>query len=148
MTRRLVSEFRCLNCGRIVPVDPSFSAVHNRNHCPYCLWSRCLDLYRPGDRLSACKQPMRPIGLSLKRSPKRYPARWGGELLLVHQCVACAKISLNRLAADDLTEGLFTIYQASWQLANQALSQVASREVHLLQASDLEVVRARLFGWN
>jgi hypothetical protein len=46
--------------------------VRNRNHCPYCLWSRCLDLFRAGDRLSACKAPMQPVGLALKHTRKKY----------------------------------------------------------------------------
>src|SRR5512139_2755149 len=98
---RSFGDFRCLACGYLVSAQPVVSGVHNRNHCPYCLWSRHLDLYEAGDRLAACKAGMRPVGLTLKRSRDKYGGQAAGELMLVHQCSECGKLSINRIAADD-----------------------------------------------
>jgi DNA-directed RNA polymerase subunit RPC12/RpoP len=54
MNRHLFpDEFFCLRCGVIVSSTYELSGVRNRNHCPYCLWSRHLDWRTPGDRLSS-----------------------------------------------------------------------------------------------
>lgn len=93
-------EFRCLHCRRPVLTDWTISGVRNRNHCPYCLHSRHLDLRRPGDRLAACKGAMAPVGLTLKRVHKKYGPQTG-ELMLIHACRECGQVSINRIAADD-----------------------------------------------
>ena len=102
-------DFRCAHCHVIVPCAHLVSAVNNRNHCPYCLWSCHLDLYTAGDRLSACKAPMTPIGLTMKQSRNKYQRERRGELMLIHQCTECRTLSINRIAADD---GL--IYYQDW----------------------------------
>jgi DNA-directed RNA polymerase subunit RPC12/RpoP len=94
-------NFRCAHCGQQVVFDPLISGVKNRNHCPHCLWSRHVDLNRPGDRLAECKGGMRPIGLTLKRSRNKYARERDGEVMLIHQCAECGKLSINRIAADD-----------------------------------------------
>ncbi|NMB88668.1 MAG: RNHCP domain-containing protein [Chloroflexi bacterium] len=106
----MAGSFQCLHCGAWVALDPVFSGVQNRNHCPYCLWSRHLDLDTPGDRLSACKAPMQPVGLALKPSRQKYGPARGGELMLVHRCSQCDKLVFNRIAADDDVEGLLEVY--------------------------------------
>ena len=50
-----VVGFTCIHCKREISSDPILSGVNNRNHCPYCLHSRHVDLYQAGDRLNACK---------------------------------------------------------------------------------------------
>jgi DNA-directed RNA polymerase subunit RPC12/RpoP len=147
-TRTLTTEFRCLHCRQVVPLDPARSGVRNRNHCPYCLWSRHLDLYHAGDRLSACKGGMQPVGLALKRVSKKYPGDYGGELLLIHQCQECGRLSLNRIAADDFAERLFDIYHDSLQMELPIRQQLEAADVLALQPADQSVVRARLFGYH
>jgi RNHCP domain len=61
-----------------------------RNHCPYCLWSRHLDVV-PGDRASACGGPMRPA---------RIEHRAGKGMVIVHQCTRCGAERANRVAVD------------------------------------------------
>jgi hypothetical protein len=151
-------DFRCLACRN--PVSGLFvvSGVHHRNHCPYCLWSRCLDLYAPGDRLSACKAGMRPVGLALKRTNKKY---WpegarpenqsldkSGELLLVHLCGECGKVSLNRLAADDDPQTLLETFEASLALDAATRAALVENDISTLQRSDFHILRTRLFGKN
>jgi hypothetical protein len=110
---RRFGDFACRHCGRIVSADARLSGVNNRNHCPYCLWSRHMDWREPGDRLSACKGGMRPIGLAFKHRHKRYASAQPGELMLVHRCAECGAVSLNRTAADDNTALLWDVFAAS-----------------------------------
>ena len=80
--------FLCKHCYVYVSSASFLSGVQNRNHCPYCLWSRHLDLYAAGDRLSACKSSMKPIGLTTKVINKKY-GYGRGELMLIHLCTDC-----------------------------------------------------------
>ena len=43
--RNTFGDFVCMVCHNFVSAEPAVSAVHNRNHCPYCLSSRHLDLF-------------------------------------------------------------------------------------------------------
>ncbi len=65
-------DFRCVHCRVMISANIALSGVNSRNHCPYCLWSKHLDLFKAGDRLSACKGAMKPVGLALKTSYKKY----------------------------------------------------------------------------
>lgn len=114
-------DFSCMHCHLPVSASALISRVQNRNHCPFCLWSRHLDLFKPGDRLSACKAGMRPIGLTFKRARNRY-APSQGELMIVHQCSDCGKFSLNRSAADDDPTMILTVLELShvWTLEMRA----------------------------
>src|SRR4249920_1032589 len=80
-------SFRCGNCR----LDVSYRApgTAHRNHCPNCLWSRHLDDDHPGDRDADCGSSMEPIAMSV---------RGDGEWVLVHRCVGCDEIHLNRTA--------------------------------------------------
>jgi hypothetical protein len=82
MTPRLATfgDFRCAYCRGWVSSASFVSGVHNRNHCPYCLWSRHLDLYAAGDRLSACKAPMQPVALTRKPGRGKYGPGPGAQI--------------------------------------------------------------------
>ncbi|HET9109891.1 MAG TPA: RNHCP domain-containing protein [Ktedonobacterales bacterium] len=83
-------SFTCGHCGRYV--GPLPSGGRNRNHCPFCLYSRHVDAERSGDRASPCKGMMEPIGVF---------ERPNGEEVLVHRCVKCGFERFNRVGADD-----------------------------------------------
>ncbi|MBN2085340.1 MAG: RNHCP domain-containing protein [Anaerolineales bacterium] len=142
----LPGEFFCLRCGVIVSGAFELSGVRNRNHCPYCLWSRHLDWQAPGDRLSSCKGAMRPIGLTLKNARKKYAAVPSGELMVVHQCVVCAAVSINRIAADDGTGVLVEVFRTSLMMEYRIHTGLETGGVRILNRSDWEVVSRRLFG--
>lgn len=141
-------DFKCVNCRTIISADPFLSGVHNRNHCPYCLWSRHMDLHRAGDRLCACKSAMRPVALTLKKTNKKYGSAVQGELMLVHRCTGCGQISINRIAADDVPETILEIFYTSLQLEPGLRASICQNGIQPLEQNDLEVVRARLFGWG
>lgn len=81
--------FRCKRCGLDVLTDAP--GTRYRNHCPNCLWSRHLD-DTPGDRSAECGSSMEPIAISV---------RGDGEWVLVHRCLGCDEVHLNRIAGDD-----------------------------------------------
>lgn len=77
------APFQCLRCG--ADVQPSTDGSF-RNHCPFCLYSRHVDV-RPGDRRSRCGSLMRPVGLR----------RRGRRPQLVHRCIGCGQVKVNRV---------------------------------------------------
>ena len=141
-----LGSFKCAHCGRLVSTDPLISGVNNRNHCPYCLWSRHLDLYAAGDRLSACKGQMQPLGLTMKRSRNKYARQQDGELMLIHRCSDCGHISLNRLAADDDNDGMLALLDSAAALERQTRLRLEAAEIRMLGKGEAALVKARLFG--
>jgi hypothetical protein len=139
------NSFRCAHCHGFVSSEPGLSGVQNRNHCPYCLWSRHLDLHEAGDRLSACKAPMRPVGLTIKAACKKYgPNR--GELMLIHVCEECKALSINRIAADDDPHWLMNVFEGSLCLDARLFARLESESIKILKALDRDSVNAQLFG--
>ena len=141
-------DFKCGHCHAIVSSAHILSGVNNRNHCPYCLWSCHLDLYAAGDRLSACKGQMKPIGLTMKLGRNKYRLESRGELMLIHQCVDCGVLSINRIAADDDADTVIAIYHESlsWGHSSHALCQ--AHGIVMLKLEDTEVVYTQLYGYD
>jgi DNA-directed RNA polymerase subunit RPC12/RpoP len=139
-------DFTCVHCGNFVPAGIMAAGVNNRNHCPYCLWSRHLDLFRAGDRMAACKAPMQPVGLTLKRSRQKYASATSSELMLVHLCSECSKISINRIAADDVPEAILEVFDFSFTLSEQLHEQIRESEITLLGDESSNLVSRQLFG--
>lgn len=81
------TAFVCEHCGGSVPPLTSGSF---RNHCPFCLYSKHLDI-EPGDRLSDCGGLMAPVNLRLT-SPK------GPQIL--HKCLTCGFERYNMIGDD------------------------------------------------
>ena len=138
-------DFKCAHCRGFVSADPALSGVGHRNHCPYCLWSRHLDMYHAGDRLAACLAPMRPVGLTAKQTRNKYRHR-SGELMLVHRCDTCGRNSINRVAADDDPGAIMEVFEASFRLDERVLSQCKRSGIVLLEHSDKNLVLAQLYG--
>ena len=82
-------SFVCKNCGRTVV--PQGAGSDHRNHCPYCLTSKHLDI-TPGDREADCGGQMEPIAVWVRKN---------GEWAIIHRCKCCGALSSNRIAADD-----------------------------------------------
>jgi hypothetical protein len=138
--------FTCRHCNLYVPCDPTLAGVQNRNHCPYCLWSRHLDWRVAGDRLAGCRATMQPIGLTLKRSRNKYAAERDGELMLIHRCTICAKVAINRIAADDCATAIMQIFDSSAQTSAVCQDELDRIGVSMLTKGDAELVSERLFG--
>jgi hypothetical protein len=141
-------DFSCITCHYPVSCLSLVSGVHHRNHCPYCLWSRCLDLNTPGDRLSACKSAMQPVGLTLKHVNKKYAPQKSGELMLVHRCLTCGKVSINRLAVDDDPQAVLETFLASLTMDPSIRADLAQNKITTLQRADYYLLKTRLYGKN
>jgi hypothetical protein len=139
-------NFKCRQCGFFVTANRELSGVNNRNHCPRCLWSRHMDLNTPGDRRADCQSRMEPIGLTCKQNQKRFGQNDIGELMLIHLCTGCGKISINRIAADDDIEAIQSLYMDSWMLSQELKHQLAREGIQLLESGDLPMVNVQLFG--
>ncbi len=140
------TDFNCLHCRNFVSAGHLYAGVNNRNHCPHCLWSRHMDLFKAGDRMSACKAPMEPIGLTMKRVTKKYPAVTSGELMLVHLCTECERISINRIAADDDPQRIWGVFSASTVHLNGYWNLIQDQDISILGYESLELVQRQLFG--
>jgi hypothetical protein len=104
-----------------------------------------LDWLKPGDRLSACKAPMKAVGVTVKTSSNKYGSG-NGELMLIHLCIECGQFSINRIAADDDVDGIIAVYAASLRLEAVLKENLAAAGIRLLTAGDELLVRAQLFG--
>jgi len=140
------ADFTCKNCGCFVSARSEVSGVVNRNHCPYCLYSRHVDLFTAGDRLCACKGLMAPIGLALKNSRDKYAKRNPGELMLVHCCEHCDRLSINRIAADDDTVKILAVLGNNSEVGPSFLERCWYEGIHPLRESHRTLVQTQLFG--
>ena len=140
------ADFICKQCGYYVSTQIQISGVANRNHCPYCLHSRHVDLFRPGDRLCACKGIMTPVGLTLKRSKDKYAPVNGGELMLVHRCISCGDLSINRIAADDDTNILLGVLSINTQDRPALLRACRINGIRLCEEKHRHLVKSQLLG--
>lgn len=86
---RVNEPFVCVVCGEKVP--PASQTC--RDHCPYCLWSRHVDVL-PGDRSADCGGPLRPCGYE-KHAKKG--------IMILYRCETCGEQRRNRfLEADEV----------------------------------------------
>ena len=138
-------SFHCKNCGALVLRATFISGVLNRNHCPYCLASRHVDWKRAGDRMSACKGIMRPVGLTLKRKQNKYAAD-SGELMIIHVCDECGQVSANRIAADDSAEKLLSVFEDPTLLTEHIRADLRAAQIEWLTEEKSWLVQRRLFG--
>ncbi len=67
---------------------------------------------------------MKPIGLRFKND---------GELMIIHRCVSCGKISPNRIAGDDFTDAILEL------ILNESSED-------LLTITDADEIKIALFG--
>ena len=80
---------------------------------------------------------MIPTGLTFKRTaPDKYKGERTGELMLIHQCRKCGKVSINRIAGDDSTKDLLKLLE----------SDFAAEGINVLDRKSEEEVRRQLYG--
>ena len=79
-------EFVCDNCHKNVS-KLNYTA---RDHCPYCLYSKHVDI-NPGDRNNSCMGLMMPIGIEKYRNTYK----------IIYRCLKCNQKHKNIIANDD-----------------------------------------------
>lgn len=138
--------FQCCVCGQWVFFLNRIGTKH-RNHCPFCLWSKHVDLKISGDRKAQCKAGMKPIGLTFKHEGRdKYGALKQGEIMLVHECLGCAKVSINRIAGDDNAEMILELFQESQELPLEKKRELVAGGINLLPGDKKKEIIAQLFG--
>ena len=132
--------FKCNHCKRFVVINDSMGTA-NRNHCNWCLWSKHVDVAK-GDRRSHCHGGMEPIGLTFKHEG------YGkvGELMVIHRCSLCQKLSINRIARDDPEYMVLEIFEKSLNMNGDCKIRIQKHGIYLLGRRDAQEVSAQLFG--
>ena len=133
--------FQCQNCNFNIKTIGNIG-TKNRNHCPKCLFSKHVDEIHSGDRASDCQSLMEPIGLTFKKSRiDKYGKEIQGELMLVHKCKNCKKVSINRIAADDDSKKILEIFEDS--IKKEILD---IENIRFLKEKDRAEIEKQLFG--
>jgi hypothetical protein len=91
---RKIEDFVCGNCGKEVKGN-GFT-----NHCPYCLWSKHVDV-NPGDRASSCQGLMEPVRVEKGDGSREY--------IIVHKCIKCGYEKRNKTSEEDDFEEIIKI---------------------------------------
>ena len=68
--------------------------------------------------------------------------------MLIHECTECGSLSINRIAADDDSESILEVFNASLQNSDQLRTRSEADGILMLNAEDGELVRRQLFGQN
>ena len=68
--------------------------------------------------------------------------------MLIHACMECGSLSINRIAADDDSESLLEVFNASLQNSYQLRTRSETDGIIMLDAEDDELVHIQLFGQN
>ena len=69
-----------------------------------------------------------------------------GELMLIHECLECQSLSINRIAADDDPEGILTIFHDSLLYGYQIRAHCEQQGIWMLSAEQLEIIHMQLYG--
>ena len=91
---------------------------------------------------------MKPAGLTMKNGRNKYRPGSRGELMLIHECTECGSLSINRIAADDDSESILEVFNASLQKSDHFRARCEADGIATLNAEDGEMVRRQLFGQN
>jgi hypothetical protein len=89
---------------------------------------------------------MKPIGLTMKHSRNKYRLDQRGELMLIHQCMECKTLSLNRIAADDHSATLLDVFRASLKLDDQLQIACCEDGIAILNEEHMETLYTQLYG--
>jgi len=100
-----------------------------------------------GDRMSSCNSGMRPIGLTIK-IPRIN--KWGvevkGEVMIIHECVSCGKISINRVLAQDDEKEIMKVFRYGIKLDDEKKKKLKNQNIKVLGENDREEVEKQIFG--
>lgn len=79
-------KFVCENCKHLV----NHLGYTARDHCPYCLFSKHVDIM-PGDRSNSCCGLLEPIDIE----------KFKDSYKIIYKCQKCGEIHKNIMARDD-----------------------------------------------
>ncbi len=90
---------------------------------------------------------MRPTALAFKNYKiNPFTERSGGELMLIHQCTNCGKLSPNRIAGDDNEYQILSLLKESIDLDQILTSQLEKLCLTIITSKNKEEALICLFG--
>ena len=66
--------------------------------------------------------------------------------MLIHECMECNALSINRIAADDDTKSVLEIFKESLLQGYQIRARCEQAEITMLNADVAEIVYTQLYG--
>ena len=66
--------------------------------------------------------------------------------MLIHCCVKCGKISINRIAGDDGPVTILEVFEASLVLSKELKNSLKAEGIRLLTEKDRQEIQNQLFG--
>jgi len=132
--------FKCSHCKQWVVINP-FIGTANRNHCNLCLWSKHVD-NKKGDRRAICQAGMRPVGITfrIENSNTR------GEIMLIHACAGCPKLSINRIAGDDGEVQILELFGRSFDMSAELRGEIEKGGIYIASINDRRHILDQLYG--
>lgn len=90
---------------------------------------------------------MKPIGLMFKNSQVNpFTGRTNGDLMIIHECTNCGKISPNRIAGDDNVYMILSLLDESLSVSDALRAGLLQRGISMLTQTDKNDVETALFG--
>lgn len=90
---------------------------------------------------------MKPIGLTFKHSAVNpFTGRSNGDLMVIHMCTNCGKISCNRISGDDNEYVILSVFDESIFLDEAMSSRLKRNGISILTKDDKDDVKVALFG--
>lgn len=92
---------------------------------------------------------MQPIGLTQKNIKyNKFTGMAYGEIMLVHCCVSCGRISCNRIAGDDNGYSVINLLNNYDEIDSLIMDELHNQKIQLLSCEDEQMVSTCLFGKN
>lgn len=66
--------------------------------------------------------------------------------MLIHECIECKTLSINRIAADDDSAMVMAVFQESFALDQHMHALCQENGIAILNAEDVEIVGTQLYG--
>ncbi len=132
--------FKCTHCKQWVVINELMGSK-NRNHCNMCFWSKHID-GKPGDRTATCLGGMKPIGLTFKHEGISKQ----GEIMFIHLCCSCNKLSINRVLRDDPEHTILDVFNDSLEIEESMQTRLQNEGIYLAIEDDREEIMVQLFG--
>ena len=82
---------------------------------------------------------MKPIGLTQTSN---------GELMIVHLCLSCGKVSGNRIAGDDNPYAITCLLDEPNSLSREIIIRLTNQGIQLLTHEDRQEVLTCLYGYS
>jgi hypothetical protein len=92
---------------------------------------------------------MRPIAIAFKNYRiNPFTNRGGGELMIIHKCLGCGKLSPNRIAGDDNEYEILKVLKESIDIDKNILVQITSFGLVPITNFNKEEAFISIFGIN